>query len=104
MKKLFHPSDRKLIEWLNGAGDLKVDDHLTTCSRCAEKLEALSGVEEDQALKVALVEALKPEDDLAARVTSGVADRVESREVLEIVSELFVSGLETSKILVTEEI
>ena len=38
---LRHPNDQVLQRWLNGEGDNDLDEHVTTCQRCATNLERL---------------------------------------------------------------
>ena len=104
MRKLFHPSSSKLSAWLEGKEDEKIQAHVEGCDHCATTLERISeGITSNQ-LSEALIEILSPDQELTLRVEEAVQTKLESREVMELVSGLFVSGLETSKILVTEEL
>lgn len=104
MSKFFHPSKSKLTAWLDGVANPKVDDHIASCERCATTIEQISADAETSQLGEVLAKVLEPPEDMTLRVEEAVASKLESREVLELVSGLFVSGVETSKILVSEDL
>ncbi len=108
-----HPSRRALQEWLNrdptdGEEEPSaIDGHLDTCRRCAGILEDLARPADDEAGAVSVGEALarfySPPSDLADRLERKVVARLDSRVVIEMVSDLFGAGVETSKLLLTED-
>ncbi len=97
-----HPSKRALREWLDSADNSSVDAHLETCQRCATVLEEL---DTDGGLSIgdALAAVYTPPADLSDRLERRVAARLDSRVVLDVVSDLFGAGIETSKLLLTED-
>ncbi len=104
MRKFFHPSTSKLTAWLEGSSDEKLDAHVADCEHCATTIERISEDAESSDLSAALTTVLNPAEDVTYRVEEAVQAKIESREVLELVSGLFVSGVETSKILVSEDL
>lgn len=98
-----HPSKRTLREWLAGETDEDVDRHVSTCERCANDLEALATAETDSSLRDALLFVLDPPPDLVPRVEAGVIARLESRKVLGYFADVFGAGLETSRLLLTDD-
>ncbi len=101
--KIMHPSSKELQAWLDGNGAPRVDKHLETCDRCAETLENQVGDNQTPTVHDALATVLKPTNDMTDQVAEAVRKRLDNREVLEIFGGLFASGVETTKILVTEE-
>jgi hypothetical protein len=99
----FHPSKRTLGRWLAGEADGRVDAHVGTCRRCANFLEELARPS-DPALAEVLALAFAPPDNLSGRLHEQVAARLDSRVVLDVVTDLFIAGLETSRLLITEEL
>ncbi|MDH3679269.1 MAG: hypothetical protein OEV40_04885 [Acidimicrobiia bacterium] len=100
--RLRHPNRDTLVRWLNGESDANLDLHVDTCQRCASNLEALESDAESD-IGDALAEALAPPDDLTARLTEGVAAKLSSRQVMDVVADLFGAGLETTRLLLIEE-
>ncbi len=98
-----HPSKRALREWLTGEVDEKVDLHVSTCDRCSTDLEALASADTDSRLRDALLAVLDPPADLVMRVEAGVVARLESREVLGYVADIFGAGWETTRLLVSDQ-
>ena len=97
-----HPSKRALREWLDGELDERVDSHVSTCDRCSNDLEALATAETDSSLRDALLAVLDPSPDLALRVEAGVIARLESRDVLGYIADVFGAGWETARLLMTD--
>jgi hypothetical protein len=101
MRWFGHPSREALQAWLDGA-DNGIDDHIATCHRCASILE-----EHDLLPEPAVAEALaaiyQAPTDLSERLERRVVDRLDSRVIIEVVADLFGAGLETSRLLLTEE-
>ena len=105
MKRLLrHPSRVALSEWLTGEGDAGIDAHIGTCDRCALVLEGLdeSGFEHS-ALGDALAAALAPPTGLTDRLEKKVISKLSNREMLDIIVDLFGAGLDTTKILLSED-
>lgn len=97
-----HPSRAELGRWLAGDDvDAQVDTHLATCDRCAavmEELETATG----SRLAQTLADALAPPADLTERLEQRVVARLDAREVLGVVADLFGAGVETSRLLLSE--
>ncbi len=98
-----HPSSRALRDWLGGVDNPKVDRHVETCNRCAGTMEELDATESGTPIKAALAAVLSPPEDLSDRLSRRVAQRLDSRFMFEMVSDMFGAGLETSRLLFTEE-
>lgn len=108
MMVLRHPSSRALRDWLGGSVDPKVDRHVETCNRCAGTIEDIDTIQGDTtggdaSISEALATVLSPPADLSDRLSRRVAARLDSKVMFEIVSDLFGAGLETSRLLLTEE-
>ena len=101
MRRFRHPSRRDLQAWLDGSLP-SLDDHVTTCNRCAATLEELDAPAEAP-LGAILAEIYQAPVDLSERLTTRVADRLDSRVMFDVITDLFGAGLETSKLLLTEE-
>ncbi len=101
-----HPKRRALQAWL--AGDTppqegaELDAHLASCRQCAATLEDLDATG-DLAIGDALAAVLAPPTGLSDRLERKVTARLDSRVVFDVVSDLFGAGLETSRLLLTEE-
>ena len=98
-----HPSKRALREWLAGDIDEDVDNHVSTCERCASDLEDLASTDTGTSLREALLAVLDPPEDLAHRVEAGVLASLESRQFLGSFADVFGAGWETSRLLVTDD-
>ncbi len=99
---LRHPRTTALQEWLLGAVDDDVEDHVGTCQRCATALEELD-TQEEVAIGDALAEALAPPEDLTERLVAGVNARLSSRQVMGVIADLFGAGIETTRLLLIED-
>ncbi len=99
-----HPSTAVLDGWLNGEGDADLDLHIGSCSRCAALLEELDATDggPDSSLGESLALALAPPEGLSERLEEGIADRLSSREVLDVVADLFGAGLQSAALILTE--
>lgn len=97
-----HPDQTTLQNWLNGEGDADVDLHIGTCRRCASNLEELESVDE-AAISEALAEILAPPVDLTDRLEQGVAAKLSSRQIMNVIADLFGAGFETTRLLLTED-
>lgn len=100
-----HPSKRALREWLESpaeiSGESSIDVHLASCQRCA----AVLGEMEDSAeagLGDALAAFYAAPPDLSDRLERRVTERLDSRVVLDVVSDLFGAGIDTGKLLLME--
>lgn len=102
MRWFGHPSRDALQRWLDGTDDT-LDDHVATCDRCATTLEELESASEE-AVAQALAVVYQAPGDLSDRLERGVADRLDSRVIFEVVADLFGAGLETSRLLLTEDL
>ena len=100
-----HPSKRALREWLEQEThdpESAIDEHLDDCHRCAAILDELAEAEEED-LSTALAAFYTPPPDLSDRLERRVVERLDSRVLLDVVSDLFGAGIETSKLLLMEE-
>ncbi len=105
-----HPSKRALREWLDNAelrtpeeeADSSIDTHLDTCHRCAAVLDDMAEGAQPT-LNDALAAFYSAPPDLSDRLERRVTERLDSRVVLDVVSDLFGAGIETSKLLLMEE-
>lgn len=101
-----HPSKNALREWLEASdqdpADAKVDAHIDDCQRCAAIIEDFD-VADELSIGDALAAVYRPPADLSDRLERRVAARLDSRVVLDVVSDLFGAGFETSKLLLTED-
>lgn len=101
-----HPSRDALLAWLAGEDDhhSDLDNHLATCNRCAttlEELESPSG--NGNHVVAALAAVYRAPIDLSERLERRVVDRLDSQVILDVMTELFGAGLETGRLLLTEE-
>lgn len=97
-----HPSDEAIALWLSGGEtDTKVDNHLCSCERCAAVVEELaSGA---APISEALAVALAPPPDLTDRLEQRVAAKLSSRQIMNVVADLFGAGFETTRLLFIED-
>lgn len=101
MRRFRHPNRADLQAWLDGDRP-NIDEHLATCDRCATALEELDAPPAAP-IAQALAQVYEAPTDLSERLERRVADRLDSQVMFGIVSDLFGAGLETSKIILTEE-
>ncbi len=100
-----HPSKRTLRAWLSGEieDNESLDEHIGTCARCAAHLENIDEPRTDGAIAASLTQVLAPPTDLTARLEERVAAKLDSRQVVGYIADLFGAGMETSKLLLTDE-
>lgn len=99
-----HPSKRALGAWLQDDGPSDIDGHLATCDRCASHLEAISEPRSDGAIASSLHAVLQPPRGLPEKIESRVIERLDSRQVLGYMADLFGAGLETSKLFFLDDL
>ena len=99
--RLRHPSRGDLSAWLDGDRP-DIDEHVTTCERCATTLEELAAPSAGP-ITEALAAIYHVPEDLSERLERRVADRLDSMVIMEVVADLFGAGMETSRLLLTEE-
>lgn len=98
MVAMFHPNKKKLFAWLSGDEVPRVERHVDKCERCAHVMENLDESSEFQ-LADALKTVLAPPRDLSERVEKNLESRIET-EFMDYISDAFIAGLDTSKILI----
>lgn len=98
-----HPSRNSLRSWLLGEHNDSIESHINTCERCATTLESLDDEDSSQAIGEALATVLAPPGDLIERLEIGVNSRLDSREMLTIMGDLFMAGFETSRLLLSDD-
>ena len=81
-----HPTKRALRRWLDGAEAGAVDEHVSTCRRCAARLEDIAAPV--PALGDAISQTLQPPDDLVERLGVRMTDSMRNREDLQIFLDL----------------
>jgi len=96
------------MAWLLGdADDARLDGHISTCRRCANTLEGLDAddtADSTNSLAGALAVALAPPADLPSRLEQRVSQRLDSRVMFGVLSDLFAAGVETSRMLILDEV
>lgn len=107
-----NPSRKELQAWLDHSGEFetpeeeawwdKIDQHLATSPRSAAIVEELAN-DEGQSLTEALAAVFAPPTDFAERIEQKVSARLDSRVMMNMVSDLFGAGFETSRLLLLEE-
>ena len=91
-----HPSGKRLAHWLEGELP-ELDDHIDTCERCANRLEQQANP--GPGLSEALRRALAPPTDLAPRLTSGIANKMQTRQDLQTIADLMGLPIHTARAL-----
>jgi len=81
-----HPTKRALRRWLDGAETDSIDEHVSTCRRCAARLEDIAAPVPD--LGDAISRSLQPPDDLVERLGARMTDSMRNREDLQIFLDL----------------
>ncbi len=94
--KIAHPTSRRLRQWLDGT-DASIDRHVTTCRRCANRLEDLAPPVSD--VRYALETVLAPPDQLVPRLEARLVDAISSRDDLKLLFELMGLPWETARTL-----
>lgn len=106
---LRHPSDAKLRHWLDTGEPDKVDAHLATCERCADRLEYLDGqastpgTRPGPSIGDALATLFSLPGDLGERVLQGVERRSRTERDLALLTGLMGLAVETGKLVVVPE-
>lgn len=102
-----HPSRKRLAAWLeSGEVDEGLEQHIESCDKCADDLEAIAAGESvDDAgamarLDDALTAVLQPEPGLEERMRSRVAASLQNREDLALMMSVFGSGARTARLLI----
>lgn len=91
-----HPSNPRLVEWLNGkAPDL--DDHVGACERCADNLADLDT--DPSPIRDALETLLHPPADLAPAIRLRFERRARDRDALGLLGELLALPLHVARSL-----
>ncbi len=101
MKRLGHPSLRKLHRWVAGE-DIPIDRHLSTCEYCADRLEPLLD-ESDESIRAALVHLLDVPEQLPERLRSGIDERLSNQRDLLLIGEFFGLPFQTVRIMSSSE-
>ena len=97
MRRLGHPSLRKLHRWVAGE-DLPLDRHLSTCEYCADRLEPLLD-ESDESIRAALVHLLDVPEKLNDRLRTGIDERLDNQRDLLLIGEFFGLPFQTVRIM-----
>ena len=97
MRRLGHPSLRKLHRWVSGE-DLPLDRHLSTCEYCADRLEPLLD-ESDESIRAALVHLLDVPEKLNDRLRTGIDERLDNQRDLLLIGEFFGLPFQTVRIM-----
>lgn len=98
-----HPSKRTLQNWLNGEATPAVDNHVATCERCAAHLEGISEPRSDGAIAASLHRVLAPPTDFHAKIETRVVAKLDSRQVLGYMVDLFGAGVETTRLFLIDD-
>jgi hypothetical protein len=101
MNPRWHPSDRRLLRWVEGAPSRRADRHLTRCGRCSGRLEQLTTL--DPAALQALQEAIAPQTGFSGRIEARLRERMLDHETLTLISDLFGVPWSTSRLLLQED-
>ncbi len=92
-----HPNRRQLARWLDGDAT-ELDEHIGSCAKCAETLDALAEAETKD-LRPALMSLLTPPTDLEERVSRRLAARLQSRADVELFGALLGIPIETGRVV-----
>ncbi len=95
-----HPRKRTLERWLESTDVGPVDEHISTCRRCANRLEDLAAP--IPSLGDAISETLRPPDDLAERLGVRMNESMRNREDLQIFLDLLGVPWRTVQTLLEE--
>ena len=98
--KLVHPTNRRLRSWLDGH-DTSIEGHLSTCHRCATRLEDMAEPAPD--VRQALATVLAPPDELVPRLEARLVDAISSRDDLKLLFELLGLPWETARTMFRED-
>jgi hypothetical protein len=92
-----HPSDAVLATWLELGEPTTVEDHLSVCDQCSERLESLTDI---GGLQDELATATRPPADLASRTTGGGKGRLAAQEAVSVVFDMLSLPFWTAAILI----
>lgn len=95
-----HPRTKRLRLWLDTGQAGSVDDHVSSCRRCAARLEDLAAPVPD--LGAAISARLRPPDDLVERLSVRMTESMRNREDLQIFLDLLGIPWRTVQNLMTE--
>ena len=95
-----HPSKKALRRWLDADELTSIDEHVSTCDRCASRLEILAPPTDD--IAEALNRALDAPEDLVTRIGTRMTESMRNREDLQILLELLGIPWRTVQNLLTE--
>jgi len=106
-----HPSTKLLSAWIRGEDDLgEHDEHVNSCAKCASHLDKLTEIHFDNVeaisaeFRPALLEVLAPPEDLHARVSERIAERLQARDDRSLFTSLLGTPVETTRIIVEPKI
>lgn len=91
---ILHPSRKRLVNWVESF-DPTLDPHLESCNRCTGILEEIVGPMAPMA--DALREALDVPADVGARIGAGIVAKMEAREDLRLLGDMFGVGFTTAR-------
>ncbi len=102
-----HLNRKTLSAWLEGEAELieEHDDHINSCSRCAARLEKLTEVHFNNVepisaeFRPALMEVLRPPEDLHERISRRISDRLQERNDASLFGSLLGVPVESTKIV-----
>lgn len=101
-----HLSNKMLSAWLDGSIDLdhEHDEHLNSCTRCAGRLEKLERAFADveplkEQFRPALLEVLRPPEDLHERISARIAIRLQQRDDTALFGSMLGVPIETAQLL-----
>ena len=97
ISRLAHPSDQKLMQWLDGDATPATEHHVSVCERCAETLERLVGRLPD--LRDALLAVLAPPAGYRERMAAAVQAQARARVETELLAGMFALPWQTSRLL-----
>ena len=96
-----HPSLKRLHRWVAGE-DLPLEEHLSTCEYCADRLEPMLD-DFDDSIKFALLRLLNVPEELPERIQAGIDERLENQRDLLLIGELFGLPLQTARVITATE-
>lgn len=92
-----HPTDPRLMRWLESGRPRRVGRHVEACDTCLERVEVVSDL--DGGLRSELESASAPPEDLHRRTTGGVQGRLAAEDSLVAWLELFSVPWQTAATL-----
>jgi len=101
-----HPNRARLDAWLDGQ-EHDIDEHVENCEQCASTMSSINAEStqsnKESDLKPALLELLKPPDDLHDRMSQRLAERLQRRQDLEVLGSMLGVPKETGEVFVLDE-